>query len=91
MADPKELAEAFREACVHAVLQAYENAGTRGLCGDRRWEVAVGALGTFDLGPLVDVFQRGEEWWQNWSCLHRGFSRSRRFRGNRRSTIRRER
>ena len=39
-----ELAEAVRDACLRAALQAYENAGISGLCGEGRWEMAVQAL-----------------------------------------------
>jgi hypothetical protein len=52
-----ELAEAVRDACLRAALQAYENAGISGLCGEGRWEMAVQALRGLDLRPVVDAFQ----------------------------------
>jgi len=35
------LAERVRAACVDAALDAYEEAGIRGLCVEGRWEAAV--------------------------------------------------
>jgi hypothetical protein len=43
------LAEAVRAACVEAALQAYEDAGIRGLCDDGRWEYAIAAIRRLDL------------------------------------------
>lgn len=53
-----QLAEAVREACLNAALQAYEAAGISGLCGEGRWEIAVQALRYFDLRPLVTAHER---------------------------------
>ena len=53
-----QLAETVREACLRATLQAYESAGISGLCGEGRWELAVQALRTLDLAPVVDGFYR---------------------------------
>ena len=52
-----QLAEVVREACMRAALDAYENAGISGLCAEGRWEIAVQAIRTLELEPLVDEFQ----------------------------------
>jgi hypothetical protein len=49
----EDLAKRVRDACLEAVLQAYEDAGVQGLCAEGRWEVAVGALKTVELAPLL--------------------------------------
>jgi hypothetical protein len=49
----EDLAKRIRDACLEAVLQAYEDAGIQGLCAEGRWEVAVGALKTVELTPLL--------------------------------------
>jgi hypothetical protein len=49
-------AKRIRDACLEAVLQAYD-AGVQGLCAEGRWEAAVGALRTLDLAPLLREFQ----------------------------------
>jgi hypothetical protein len=49
------LAEQVRAACLQAALGAYEQAGIAGLCGEGRWELAVQAIRTLDLAPLVKV------------------------------------
>ena len=54
---PEDLAKLIRDACLEAVLQAYEDAGVQGLCAEGRWEAAVGALRTLDLAALLDKFQ----------------------------------
>ena len=56
--DVEDLAKRIREVCLDAVLQAYEDAGMQGLCAEGRWEAAVDALRTVDLGPLVREFQQ---------------------------------
>jgi hypothetical protein len=48
----EDLAKRIRDACLEAVLQAYEDAGVQGLCAEGRWEAAVGALKTVELAPL---------------------------------------
>jgi hypothetical protein len=53
----EDLAKRIREACLAAVLQAYEDAGIQGLCAEGRWEAAVGALKTIELAPLLREFQ----------------------------------
>jgi len=54
----EDLAKRIREACLHAVVQSYEDAGIQGLCAEGRWEVAVGALRTLDLTPILRDFQQ---------------------------------
>jgi hypothetical protein len=46
-------AEAVRQACIAAALQAYEDAGISGLCHEGRWEYAVDAMRRLPLRPLV--------------------------------------
>ena len=53
----EDLAKRIRDACLEALLQAYEDAGVQGLCAEGRWEVAVGALKTVDLAPLLREFK----------------------------------
>ena len=47
-----ELAEAVRQACIQAALDAYEDAGVSGLCAEGRWEAAIGAMQSLDLKRL---------------------------------------
>jgi hypothetical protein len=47
--DPRQIAEATRQACIAAALAAYEEAGILGLCAEGRWEVAIGAMQSLDL------------------------------------------
>ena len=54
----EDLAKRIRDACLEAVLQAYDDAGIQGLCAEGRWEAAVDALRTVDLAPLVREFQQ---------------------------------
>jgi len=39
---------AIRNACVAAALDAWDDAGMRGLCAEGRWEVAIGAIRALD-------------------------------------------
>jgi hypothetical protein len=48
-------AEAVRQACIAAALQAYEDAGVSGLCHEGRWEYAVDAMRSLLLRPLVQA------------------------------------
>jgi hypothetical protein len=45
-------AERVRAACLEAAIQAYEDAGIRGLCAEGRWEAAVAAIRQLDLSAL---------------------------------------
>jgi hypothetical protein len=56
--DVEDLAKRIRDACIEAVLQAYEDAGIQGLCAEGRWEAAVDALRTIELGPLLREFKQ---------------------------------
>lgn len=56
--DLDDLAKQIRDACLEAILQAYEDAGLQGLCAEGRWEAAVGALRTLDLAPLLREVER---------------------------------
>jgi hypothetical protein len=59
--DLEDLPKRIRDAYLQAVVQAYEDAGVQGLCAEGRWEAAVGALRTLDLGPLLRELQRPSE------------------------------
>ncbi len=48
-----ELAEAVREACLRAALDAFEAASMSGLCCTGAWECAVGAVRTLDLDAVL--------------------------------------
>jgi hypothetical protein len=48
-ADCTQLAEAVRQACIAAALEAYEYAGIAGLCHEGRWEAAIEAVRSLDL------------------------------------------
>ena len=41
---PPGMVAAVRDACLRILLDAYEDAGMQGLCGEGRWEVAVQEL-----------------------------------------------
>jgi hypothetical protein len=56
--DAENLAKRIRDACLEAVLEAYEDAGMQGLCAEGRWEAAIGALQMLDLAPLLREYQR---------------------------------
>ena len=56
--EPEDLAKRIRDACLEAALQACEDAGVQGLCAEGRWEVAVGALKTVELAPLLREFKQ---------------------------------
>jgi hypothetical protein len=48
------LAEAVRAACLNAALEAYEDAGIRGLCAEGRWEAALAAIRHVDLSGVLE-------------------------------------
>ena len=56
--EPEDFAKRIRDACLEAVLQAYEDAGVQGLCAEGRWEAAVGALKAVELAPLLREFKQ---------------------------------
>lgn len=49
-ADP---AEAVRQACIHAALQAAEDAGIRGICAEGRLEAAIDAIRELKLDDVI--------------------------------------
>ena len=55
------MAEAVRQACIAAALQAYEDAGASGLCHEGRWEYAVDAMRGLPLRPLIEALLRAAE------------------------------
>jgi hypothetical protein len=56
-----QMAEAVRQACLAAALQAYEDAGLSGLCHEGRWECAVDAIWAMPLRPLVHALLHAAE------------------------------
>lgn len=58
MADAQKIAEAVRQACVEAALDAYEDAQIRGLCREGAWEVAIEAVRTLDVAALIAVAEK---------------------------------
>jgi len=61
--EPEDFAKRIRDACLEALLQAYEDAGVQGLCAEGRWEAAVGALRTVELAPLLREFKNPPADW----------------------------
>ncbi len=51
-------AKKIREACLAALLGAYEDAGMQGLCAEGRWEAAVDALRMLDLTAILRDCER---------------------------------
>ena len=47
-------AQSVRAACLDAAIQAYEDAGIRGLCADGRWEAALAAIRQLDLCKALE-------------------------------------
>jgi hypothetical protein len=48
-----QLAEAVRQACIAAALEAHEHAGIVGLCQEGRWEAAIEAVRSLDLRAVL--------------------------------------
>ena len=61
MADPRDIAEAVRRACVDAALEAYEDAQIRGLCREGAWEVAIEAVRTLDVAAVIAAADSGDK------------------------------
>lgn len=57
----RDLAEAIRQACIAAALEAHEQAGVSGLCQEGRWEVAIDAIRSLDLGALLAQIDPNDE------------------------------
>jgi hypothetical protein len=51
--DRQDLAEAVQRALVAVALEAYEEAGLSGLCTEGRWEVAIGAMRSYDVKQII--------------------------------------
>ena len=56
-----QMAEAVRQACIAAALQAYDDAGVSGLCDEGRWEYAVDAMRGLPLRQLIEALLRAAE------------------------------
>jgi hypothetical protein len=54
----EDLAKRIRQACLEAIIQAYEDGGIQGLCAEGRWELAVSTLRGLDLTPLLRDFSQ---------------------------------
>ena len=54
----EDFGKRIRDACLEAVLEAYEDAGVQGLCAEGRWEAAVDALRTLDVASLLQKVER---------------------------------
>ena len=57
MTDPQQIGERVRQACLQAAIDAYEQAGISGLCGEGRWEVALDAIRQLDIAKLIESAQ----------------------------------
>lgn len=55
MSEHEAIAATVRAACLQAALEAYEDAGVRGLCAEGRWERAVEAIRDLGAGPEVSL------------------------------------
>lgn len=49
----REIAEATQRTLIAVALEAYEEAGLSGLCGEGRWEVALGAIRNYDVRKVA--------------------------------------
>jgi len=58
MDDNLRIAEAVRQACLAAALQAYEDAGMSGLCEAGRWEYVIDTLRHLELRTIVQQIER---------------------------------
>lgn len=54
MADRQKIAEATQRSLVEVAIRAYEEAGLSGLCADGRWEVALGAIRSYDVSKNIN-------------------------------------
>ena len=50
-----KLAEQVRVACLQAAMAAYEEGGLLGLCQQGRFELAMDAINTLNLTPLLQA------------------------------------
>lgn len=51
----RQIAEAVRAACLKTAQEAYESAGVSGLCEEGRWECAISAVRSLDLGSVIEA------------------------------------
>jgi hypothetical protein len=49
----KKQLENIRQACIAAAIEAYEDAGLRGLCQEGRWDIAIDAMKHVNLDHIV--------------------------------------
>ncbi|MDZ7662044.1 hypothetical protein [Thiohalophilus sp.] len=54
MDDKLALAERVRQACLQHAIEAYEQAGISGLCGEGRFEVAIDAIRQLNIAKLIE-------------------------------------
>lgn len=54
MDEAQAIAEMVRQACIEAALRAYEEGGISGLCAEGRWELAIDAMRSLDLGDVLE-------------------------------------
>lgn len=47
------LAHAVRDACVRAAIDGYEQGGLSGLCAEGRFDMAIDAIRSLNLGRIV--------------------------------------
>jgi hypothetical protein len=48
-----DVAEATQRALLEVARSAYEEAGLSGLCEEGRWEVAIGAMRSYDVRLII--------------------------------------
>ena len=53
--DTASMVETVRAACLDAALEAYEDAGIRGLCAEGRWEAALAAIRHLNLSDVLEA------------------------------------
>ena len=49
----RKVAEEVIKACRETLIAAYEDAGTSGLCGEGRWEMALDSLRSINLLKII--------------------------------------
>ncbi|HEX6939331.1 MAG TPA: hypothetical protein VF158_07955 [Longimicrobiales bacterium] len=59
--DPRVLAAAVRDACVQTAIEAFDDAGVRGLCGEGALEYALDAIRRLDLDAVVSAARRAAD------------------------------
>ncbi len=52
--EQRHLAEAIRQACLHAALAGYEDASMSGLCHEGAWECAIDSIRSLDINALLE-------------------------------------